>query len=736
MKYFFSCIIALAVTGQCLLANAIPDEVSISARPFGQISYVNGKWESGIEVSNCLSGIFYNLSGNFNPVEGTVEFWFKPKIEMEEYLPTATLFHLQESIWEKQKAAIKVHVRNGKITAEVMLGKIKIKLEGQNLSWKGKEFHFITLTWGPDGVNFFMDGKLMAKTLQIKSFPKINYEMKLAGVVPNGFSGAVGIYDELKISDTQKSEDSIFNAYKGRIENNLDANTLLLASFNNNLDTKGLITKWKKEHPNIFIDVNKTKKIFFDTEKAFLILKSYNQSDQPVSMNVLYSIKGMNNDIFTEGSTILNAEKRRENIWQIPIKVPLITGYYHVKIRIKMEPKQKIKYLETDIAVVKDLSQVALDSSYLGLCMSGDAIITDSDFVHRLGFNWLRAHYVFHWKFIETKDRIYNWEYPDAVVKTGIDHKLLIMPYLHGDPPEWIKVVAGIPSGYGTKHRWIPDVPSKWREFVKIAVSRYKSEIPVWEIWNEPDWWMSGKTYFDFLKTSYQEIKKIDPSINVVTGGFVVAIKNKQYPYRDFIEEFVAQGGVDFCDIYGFHLYGGFKNFLKYSNMLRKDRERPVWITEYGIKKSKAPNEYQQLIMSIKTLLQPMEFGVERFFWFNYTDLLKETDGQWGLIDPSGRPRPIVVGLNYLLFRLNGYRFNKTMRDNEKNIVFVFSNSKKHDMYIAWNETSGSTCKFLTQKLSSTFKSFDCLGNPITKDEAAPKDIITLSTEPIFFTKE
>lgn len=131
-----------------------------------------------------------------------------------------------------------------------------------------------------------------------------------------------------------------------------------------------------------------------------------------------------------------------------------------------------------------------------------------------------------------------------------------------------------------------------WLEYVRRTVSRYHDRLPCWEVWNEEDivqFWKetpNAANYTTLLKATYQEIKKIDPDLQVLVGGL------SGIPY-EYIEGIYRAGGKDFFDVLAVHPYrypqtpeaSSLRDDLdKLRTLMARygDTDKPVWITEIG----------------------------------------------------------------------------------------------------------------------------------------------------------
>jgi hypothetical protein len=97
---------------------------------------------------------------------------------------------------------------------------------------------------------------------------------------------------------------------------------------------------------------------------------------------------------------------------------------------------------------------------------------------------------------------------------------------------EVVAILIGTPAWASTQGgHSAKDVPDLfyWQAFVRRMAQQYQGRIRHWIIWNEPDVWDTmhpGSTwngteadYYRLLKTAYQAIKDVDPSLGVYVAG-------------------------------------------------------------------------------------------------------------------------------------------------------------------------------------------------------------------------
>ncbi len=222
------------------------------------------------------------------------------------------------------------------------------------------------------------------------------------------------------------------------------------------------------------------------------------------------------------------------------------------------------------------------EPSPYGICAhvsrSSDHALAAEEFklMRRAGIRWARTD--FDWTSVQ-KRQGGDWDYSmfDATVDLAEKAGITILPILDYDVP-W--------ASPAYQHLDL------WLEYVRKTVTRYQDRLRYWEVWNEQDlvgFWKetpNPANYTTLLKATYQEIKKIDPDLQVLLGGV------SGIPY-EYIEGIYQAGGANYFDAMAVHPYRypdtpeahSLKGDLEKLKALMSqygDPNKPVWITEIG----------------------------------------------------------------------------------------------------------------------------------------------------------
>ncbi len=100
-----------------------------------------------------------------------------------------------------------------------------------------------------------------------------------------------------------------------------------------------------------------------------------------------------------------------------------------------------------------------------------------------------------------------------------------------------------------------PEALAAWDNWVKAMVTRYKSSVPEWEIWNEPDLNKdhTGKEIGEFYLRTAKLVRTIQPDARLIALG-LAGVTRLEF-VKDFMDYLKAKNGLDYIDIFTYHGY-------------------------------------------------------------------------------------------------------------------------------------------------------------------------------------
>lgn len=234
----------------------------------------------------------------------------------------------------------------------------------------------------------------------------------------------------------------------------------------------------------------------------------------------------------------------------------------------------------------------------------------------------------------------------------------------------------------------IEDYPPRdyeaFSDYVSEVVRHYRNEVQYWEVWNEPDlrgfWAGTAEQYAHLLAVTYQTVKRVNPSAQVLLGG--VALEGGGpggiYRNRTFLTDILNDRrypAAKHFDIMNFHSYGTREEMRQRMDYVRRALSqanagaKPIWVTETGYSSDPARQhepQYQGLEGQARWLRERLpyildELGAEKVFWFQLYDYLPtytrdSAFSKHGLIDATGKPKPAYNAYRDLIHQYKGQR--------------------------------------------------------------------------------
>jgi hypothetical protein len=218
------------------------------------------------------------------------------------------------------------------------------------------------------------------------------------------------------------------------------------------------------------------------------------------------------------------------------------------------------------------------------------------------GVKWSREE--LSWANIEPNSKgEFNWDIYDRRLAMNESNGIQVIGMLL-TTPRW----ASTNPKAGDWYWYEPSDYNDYYDFVRAAVNRWKGQIHVWEIWNEPDvqgTWNClndcdrAAKYAQLLAGAYSAVKSVDPDARVLIGG--LSIHDYTNGGMAFLDQVVANsnGAINF-DALSIHPYmpdrvpesmrddSVVQNFPYRLNMVNEwinnhaGQPGEVWITEEG----------------------------------------------------------------------------------------------------------------------------------------------------------
>ncbi len=378
---------------------------------------------------------------------------------------------------------------------------------------------------------------------------------------------------------------------------------------------------------------------------------------------------------------------------------------------------------------------------------------------HHAGIRWWRDWSV-KWHTIQPQPGDFDFRVPDAQIERVLDAQgqvLVLLPFPSAPwatKPDMEKVKAHAEGNRYLQQRLIvahkPERLEDFAAYVRASVGHYQGRIRSFEILNEPLYTTYavpaafGHTTADYialLRTAWETAKAADPSCTII-GGIAAA------PESRWVNEFIDQGGLQWCDAMNLHLYPhrgapdayeeAFRNC--WERVKSKGPERPIWVTEIGCYGDDDPpfTPFTVGDSSMNSALRPSELrtagdlvkfatilcaaGVRKIFYHAGTcDALNQNSAGNLFFEYGGTPRKQYAA-QAALSRLLGpdVEFVRKWTEREGMQAFEFR-SRDRMVIVLWAGKVGLPAL----NVPPGYRALDLMGNPLEAGEIVPGEVPT-----------
>jgi Cellulase (glycosyl hydrolase family 5)/Carbohydrate binding domain len=245
------------------------------------------------------------------------------------------------------------------------------------------------------------------------------------------------------------------------------------------------------------------------------------------------------------------------------------------------------------------------------------------------------------WSEIEGSAGAYDWSGLDLRVAQARERGADVLYTLGGRTPQWAAAQPDGASPYGPGQCSEPSSDQVWQDWVRAIATRYKGQITLWEVWNEPDladfYCGTPDQLVDLARQAYTVLKEVDPANRVLSPGF------SGYQGPGYLDYFLAQGGGDYADIVSYHFYAATPEdavgwrWDNIQSVLRSNGAdaKPLWNTEQGWIDVPAARPIPQATGAAyvaRMYLLSWAVGIDRAYYYTW-------DNQWNqfqFAEPDG----------------------------------------------------------------------------------------------------
>ena len=376
------------------------------------------------------------------------------------------------------------------------------------------------------------------------------------------------------------------------------------------------------------------------------------------------------------------------------------------------------------------------------------------DLSHHAGIRWWRDWSV-KWHTIQPEPDGFDFRVPDAQIERVLDVQgqvVVLLPFpsaTWATKPDMEKVKAQAGDNRYLEQRLIvaqkPERLEDFAAYVRASVEHYRGDIRVFEILNEPlyttyavpaAFGYTTADYIELLRTAWETAKAIDPSCTII-GGIAAQ------PDSKWVNEFIDQGGLQWCDAMNLHLYphrgapDGYEEAFHncWERVKSKGPQRPIWVTEIGVygdddppftpftvgdsamNSALRPNELRTAGDLVKFAAILCAAGVEKIFYHAGTcDALNQNTAGNIFFEYGGLPRKQYAAQAALSHLLGpDVKFHRKWTEPEGVQAFEFR-SRGRTVVALWASKSPAPAV----KVPAGYRAFDLMGNRLSGSEIVP----------------
>jgi len=424
--------------------------------------------------------------------------------------------------------------------------------------------------------------------------------------------------------------------------------------------------------------------------------------------------------------------------------------------RVRWEPEGDLAQ-EMRCAVIEPSAE---DDSIFGMnhAFSWEFLLELS---HAAGIRWWRDWSV-KWQTVQPKPDGFDFRVPDAQIDRVLDvggRVLVLFPFpsaVWAATPAPEKMDAAAEGNSYLRERlptaFKPDRLEDFAAYIRAGVEHYGSRIHEFEILNEalyttyslPARFGYGMSdYIDILRTAYEAAKAADPDCTVV-GGLGGG------PSADWLNQFIEQGGMKWCDVLNYHIYphkGWPESYeedlrLRWEQLNERGEARPIWMTEFGLYADDDPpfTPFRVGDTTMNNTLRPTELtasadlvrfaailcahGVRKIFYHAGTCAALHQSSAGNLFFRYGGMPRKQFGAQAALSLVLGPDFEFVRKWDEPEWVWAYEfRSRGRSVVILWTRKSDAP----PLAVPDGFRALDLMGNPFPGRELAVGDV------PVYF---
>jgi hypothetical protein len=376
---------------------------------------------------------------------------------------------------------------------------------------------------------------------------------------------------------------------------------------------------------------------------------------------------------------------------------------------------------------------------------------------HAAGIRWWRDWSV-KWHTVQPQPGTFDFHVPDPQIERVLDAEgqvLVLLPFPSAPwatKPDMEKIKTSAGNDRYLQQRLVvackPQRLEDFAAYVRATVEHYRGRTRIFEILNEPlytdyavpsSFGYTTADYVGLLRTAFETAKAADPTC-IVVGGIASP------PDSKWINEFIEQDGLRWCDAMNVHLYPHRGSPDAYEGAFRACREhmkakgstQPIWVTEIGcygqddppftpftvgdssMNAALRPDELRASADLVKFATILLATGTRKIFYHAGTcDALNQSSAGNIFFEYGGAPRKQYAA-QAALSRLLAPDAEFIRKWTEPAWLQAFEfRSRGRNVTVLWTRKAGASALTIPQG----YHALDLMGNPLSGREITPTEV-------------
>ncbi|MBI4978942.1 MAG: beta-galactosidase [Spirochaetes bacterium] len=464
--------------------------------------------------------------------------------------------------------------------------------------------------------------------------------------------------------------------------------------------------------------------------------------DMPVTIEI--DVRDVfNNSVYRKEKTLAFAAREKKNL-PLSFDTATGTGVYYCTASARTTNGLPIARTAFSFAVLagKNIARAKQDDILYGVCAhyrgTTNADETNKPYwriLDMLGVDAVRID--FSWSWLEPKKGEFNFDVYNSLVDNHRKLNMTMLPILD----YFVRWIYPADADMEKMKNVPPADLSPFYTYVEKTIGVFKNRLPVWEVWNEPDltgfWNGTPEKFIELYLESQKRIKKIDPSLKVITPGWAFAFDERMGK----IEKFLAAADGKY-EVFNFHSYdtiGALKRkhdkvdewYARY----KMPKTVPRWLTEFGYATQAGRSERTQAEQIIKMMAFAQAMNYKAFFVYDYiNDGVDPTynEHNFGLIRNNWRePKPAFAAYHSFIRTMRGFTAKDAPVLGENLSCYVFGKGED-EIAVVWQEVPGEKTLYLSAGNVRDVSAMDMMGNAQKISVVGGRIAVPFSETPLY----